>query len=160
MKDKINLPSWTQGILAVGAVAAIATIAIRARKRKDEREVESLVFSTSKNPFNWRDFFKSVPKGQIVIRFKDGGASAAKRLYNMFGYFNEEEQPVMTFFANLQSQYQVAQVAKKMFEEHEIELSTLLIEGKNYWLPNVAGGLSKEEVAQIYKNVKSKPLYR
>jgi len=35
-----------------------------------------------------------------------------------------------------------------------------LIEGRDYWLPNIAGGLSKDEVAQIYKNVKAKPRYK
>jgi len=160
MKEKINIPSWAQGVLAVGAVAALATLAIRASKRKDEKEIEDLVWSSQSNPFNWREFFKSVPKGTTVIRYVDGGQAAAKRLYNMFGYFNEEEQPILGFFSGLQTQYQVAQIAKSMFEIHNIELSTLLIEGRNYWLPNIAGGLSKEEVAEIYKRVKAKPKYK
>lgn len=160
MKDKINLPSWSQGVLAIGAVAGIAYLAIRAAKRKDEKEIESLVWSNESNPFNWREFFKSIPKGTSVIRYVDGGEAAAKRLYGMFGYFNEEEQPILSFFGGLQTQYQVAQVAKKMFEIHNIELSTLLIEGRNYWMPNIAGGLSKDEVAEIYKRVKAKPKYK
>ena len=160
MKEKLNLPSWAQGILAVGAVAALATLAIRAAKRKDEKEVEDLVFSTQANPFNWRDFFNSVSKGTTVVRYVDGGEAAAKRLYNLFGFINEEEQAILAFFAGIKTQYQVAQVAKKMFEIHKIELSTLLIEGRDYWLPNIAGGLSKDEVAQIYKNVKAKPRYK
>lgn len=160
MKDKLNLPSWAQGVLAVGAVAGLAVLAIRASKRKEEKEVENLVFSTDKNPFNWRDFFKAVPKGTTVIRYKDGGEAAAKRLYNLFGFTNEDEQAILAFFAGIQTQYQVAQVAKKMFEVHKIELSTLLINGRDYWLPNIAGGLSTDEVSQIYKNVKSKPVYR
>jgi hypothetical protein len=160
MKDRIKLPSWAQGVLAVGAVAALATLAIRAAKRKDEKEVEDLVFSTQANPFNWREFFTNVPKGTTVVRYVDGGEAAAKRLYNMFGFTNEEEQAILAFFAGIKTQYQVAQVAKKMFEIHKIELSTLLIEGRNYWLPNIAGGLSKDEVATIYKNVKAKPRYK
>ena len=69
MKEKLNLPSWAQGVLAVGAVAAVATLAIRAAKRKDEKEVEDLVFSTQANPFNWREFFSKVPKGTTVVRY-------------------------------------------------------------------------------------------
>lgn len=160
MASKINIPSWAQGVLVVGAVASIAAIVISRRKRKDEQEVENLIWSNQKNPFNWREFFKSVSSGTTVYRYKDGGKAAAKRLWDQFGFLNENEQSILTFFAGIKTQYQVAQVAKIIFEEHGIELSVLLTDGKDYWLPNLGGGLSKKEIAEIYKNVKRKPVYK
>lgn len=159
-KSSINIPSWAQGVLVVGAVASIAAISIRLSKRKEEKEVSDLVWSNTQNPFNWREFFKSVKPGTTVYRYTDGGLAASKRLWDQFGFFNENEQSILTFFAAIKTQYQVAQIAKNIFEQHGIELSVLLINGKDYWLPNIGGGLSKSEVAEIYKNVKNKPVLR
>ena len=159
-KPKLNIPDWAQGVALIAILGAAGVAAIKAAKRKDEKEVENLVWSQQDNPFNWRNFFANVKAGTIVIRYQDGGTAAANRLFNLFGFINENEQAIKAFFSGIQSQYQVAQVAKKMFEIHKIELSELLINGRSYWLPNIAGGLSREDVAEIYSNVKSKPRLR
>jgi len=156
-KDKINIPSWAQGVLVVGVLAGLATVAVKASRRREEKQVSDMVWSDDSNPFNWRNFFSKVTAGTIVTRYPDGGVSAAQRLYDLFGYTNENEAGIKAFFAGLLTQYQVAQVAKQMFEKHGIELTTLLTDGRSYWLPNIGGGLSKEDIAEIYRNVKSKP---
>jgi hypothetical protein len=158
--DKINIPDWAQGTVLVGGLALIGLTVIRKKKEKDQKQVEDLVFSTGSNPFNWREFFSTVKAGTIVTRFSDGGVAEAKRLYNLFGFFNEDETAIDSFFAGIRTQYQVAQIAKRMFEVHKIELSTLLIDGRGYWLPNIAGGLSDKQIAKIYQVVKNKPKLR
>lgn len=159
-KEKINIPSWAQGVLAVGILAGIATAAVKVSRRKEEKQVADMVWSSDSNPFNWRNFFTGIKAGTIVTRYTDGGVAAAKRLYDLFGYTNEDEAGIKAFFAGVQSQYQVAQIAKQMFEKNGIELTTLLTDGRSYWMPNVGGGLSKEDIAEIYRNVKSKPKLR
>lgn len=158
--EKINIPPWAQGAILVGGLALIGVTVIKKRKAVDQKKVEDLLFSTGNNPFNWRQFFAGVKAGTIVTRYTDGGKKEAKRLYDMFGFLNEDETSIDTFFSGIKTQYQVAQVAKSMFDVHKIELSKLLIDGRGYWLPNIGGGLSDKRVARIYEIVKQKPKLR
>jgi hypothetical protein len=158
MKDKVNIPDWAQGALLIGAAAGVALWARRRARSGDQRQIAEMTWSAAaENPFNWRSFFGKISPSTIVTRYTDGGVAQAAKLYELFGYFNEDESAIMAFFAGIRTQYQVAQIAKQMFEKHGIELTALLADGRRYWLPNVAGGLKQSEIAEIYRNVKSKP---
>lgn len=160
-----QLPPQTKNILVLSALGAVAYYALTSGKREKEREANKaermLTDTSADSPWNAQAFInKAVQNKAIVIRYTDGGKAMATKIWDQFGYFEEDETAILAIFRSILTKYQVAQIGKWMLENKKIDLAKLLVDGKPYLLPTFGtGGLNKETLSKIYDIVAAKPKY-
>ena len=69
--------------------------------------------SAASNPFAFRTFLASIPKGtRVTYLTAASAAQIAKEIYSAFGFFTDDETAVLNAFRKFKTQAQVAQVAQ------------------------------------------------
>jgi hypothetical protein len=137
--------------LASRGVKAVSNLASKGLLNKFET-------SASSNPFAFRSFMGSIPKGTTVIYFTTATATQiAQDIYSAFGYFTDDETAVLNAFRKFKTQAQVAQVAQIFSTRYKTDLLQYLKQGYG---PLPQAGLSDEEYQTVLKLVNALPKYK
>ena len=114
--------------------------------------------SAASNPFAYRTFLGSIPKGTVVTYFKSATVDQiAKDIYSAFGFFSDDETAVLNAFRKFKTQAQVAQVAQAFSARYKTDLLQYLKQGYG---PFPQAGLSDEEYQTVLKIVNGLPKYK
>jgi hypothetical protein len=137
--------------LATRGVKAVSNLASKGLLNRFET-------SASSNPFAFRTFLSSIPKGTTVTYFNSATATQiAKDIYSAFGFFTDDETAVLNAFRKFRTQAQVAQVAKLFSERYKTDLLQYLKQGYG---PMPQAGLADAEYETILKIVNGLPKYK
>ena len=113
--------------------------------------------SAASNPFAFRTFLASIPKGtRVTYLTAASAAQIAKDIYSAFGFFTDDETAVLNAFRKFKTQAQVAQVAQDFSNRYKTDLLQYLKQGYG---PLPQAGLSDEEYQTVLKIVNSLPKY-
>lgn len=108
------------------------------------------------SPFSYRSFLAAIPTGTQVVYLTNNSAKAlAKKLYDAFGVFNDDEEAAIGVFKALKNQVQAAQLSRVFFETYGMDILKFL-EGGIY----PQDRLSQRDVVQIIDYVNKLPKYR
>ena len=114
--------------------------------------------SAASNPFAYRTFLSSIPKGTSVLYLTSASANQiAQDIYSAFGFFTDDETAVLNAFRKFKTQAQVAQVAQAFSARYKTDLLQYLKQGYG---PFPQAGLSDEEYQTILKIVNGLPKYK
>jgi len=114
--------------------------------------------SAASNPFAYRTFLGSIPKGTSVLYLTSASANQiAQDIYSAFGFFTDDETAVLNAFRKFKTQAQVAQVAQAFSARYKTDLLQYLKQGYG---PLPQAGLSDEEYQTILKIVNGLPKYK
>ncbi|MCB9448695.1 MAG: hypothetical protein H6585_10160 [Flavobacteriales bacterium] len=97
-------------------------------------------------------YWQKAPKqvGKSIIRLTDDAAKAnAKKIYDAWGWWDDDEDQVYGVFRSLKDKVQVSQVAYWYYKAHEINL-----------IDDIRSRMSQSEVAKVMEIVGPKQQYR
>ena len=109
------------------------------------------------NPFAYRAFFASIPKGKKYPILTAASAQAlAKKIYDAFGFFYDNEAEAKNVFRQLKTKSQVAFLAQTFSNLYGKDLLEYI---KNGYGPSPAAGLSQADYEEVLKLVEKLPKY-
>jgi hypothetical protein len=160
-KDVVSeSPAWAKGILVVGTLVGVAYLLNKIIKGiKPPSPEEKITKSGKSNPFDYKNFLNNAPSTALLIT-KANATQKAIKIYDALSCYGDDEETIYSVFRGLNTQSQVAFLAKVFAEKYGKDLVQSLKGGIcTYGVNWGNSGLNDSEMAIIYDIVDSKPLY-
>ena len=124
-------------------------------KDKSQRVIEEQQnLPQRENPFS-PNFYRFAPTGSKLIT-RQTAENLAKRLYDSFGYFYDDEAGITSVFSALRTQSQVSFLAEVFSQVYKQDILEFMKRGKGL-MPEA--GLSDSELSTIIDKVSRLPKY-
>jgi hypothetical protein len=124
-------------------------------KDKSQRVIdEQAQLPQKQNPFS-PNFYKFAPVGSKLIT-RQTAENLAKRLYDSFGYFSDDEAGIYSVFSTLRTQSQVSFLADVFSQVYKEDLLEFMKRGKGLMYQ---AGLSDAELSSVIDKVNRLPKY-
>jgi len=156
-----DLPPWAKAVLTIGALGGAFLIA-RSISKKIKDPTKKGDAAGGKNPFDYKLFLGSAPKGHLLLT-QSSADGYAKKIYDAMGCNGDNEETIFGVFRALKTQSQVAFLARAFYLKYGLDLRNTLKNGICTYFPINPGdlpGLNTDELGQVDKIVFAKPLYK
>lgn len=157
--SSLVLPAGALLLLYFGVIRPLTNklgLTQSAEDREREREIDQAIGADGWNPTFYNTYMRlPANAGKVFCLKRSADLDAlAKRIYNAWGTFNDDESAIYAVFRELRSQLQLSQLCERYAKNYNTDLLTRL---KNSWF-KWDDGLEPQEFIEIAKIVKALPV--